>query len=118
MVYSPQFTNIKQSLIRSQANLGPVLVDFRGTPRAPSPAIGHLAIFLVSLVQLCSHAGGLQRSLGANGDATSRFEAPLAPGTSQPFEDFDEEKHGPWALGPGPWAAREPTPWRLLCLDP
>lgn len=60
----PQVTNIKQSLIRSQANLGPALVDFRGAPRGPSPAIGHLAIFLVSLVQPCSHAAcSLQRCI-------------------------------------------------------
>ena len=72
----PQVTNIKQSLIRSQANLGPVLVDFRGAPRAASATIGHLAIFSClsrAAVQPC----GLRLAAmhPASRDATSRFGA-------------------------------------------
>lgn len=56
MVYRPKVTNIKQSLIRSQANLGPVVVDFQGALPGFSSYHWLLAIFLVFLVQPCSRA--------------------------------------------------------------
>lgn len=101
-----------------------------GAPRAaPSASIGRLAIFLVSLVQPCSHAAcGLQRSLpgskldGQQGELTGT--PPPASGQSVACSSRNESmireggrEHGPWGRQGRTRATRLGTR-SLLDVDP